>query len=135
MMVISEGGCCHGECACLLGAPVVGPVLADEGHDVPEDVALCDGAVDVRDHHLVVPLPQEELRGHLLPAEHARAVDERDDVAPGLEAQGEELGGARAELLAPPERAGRGRGRVGGGSRSRSRLSLSLRLRLLCCLW
>lgn len=39
----------------------LGPVLAHHGQDMAQDVRLGDGAIDVRDDHLVVVLPAEQI--------------------------------------------------------------------------
>ena len=65
----------------------LGPVAADDGHDVAEDVRLGDGAVDVGDDDLVGGLPPVDVAvaagGALVCRRHA----ELSLVHPGLQVQ------------------------------------------------
>ena len=70
-----------------LGHPALRPVLADDGQYLAEHVWLGDGAVDVADHHPVVPLPPVDVGMATLRALVLRRHAERDRVGALLQLQ------------------------------------------------
>ena len=44
-----------------LGDTGLGPILPDDGQNVPEHVRLCDGPVDIRDDHFVIVTPKVDV--------------------------------------------------------------------------